>query len=123
MICEEVTAKIIAAALEVHQQLGPGLLESIYESALCIELARRGVDVECQKQLPVAYKGEPVGNFRMDLVVEDKVVVELKSTEHNNPLYEAQLLSYMKIGGYKVGLLINFNTTLLAKGIKRLVSS
>lgn len=122
MICEELTAKIIASALEVHQQLGPGLLESIYQSALCIEFSRRGVGFECQRPLPVAYKGELVGNFRMDLVVEDKVVVELKSVERDNPLYEAQLLSYMKMGGDKVGLLINFNTILLAKGIKRLVS-
>ncbi|MCM0084040.1 GxxExxY protein [Geomonas sp. Red32] len=121
MLCEELTAKIIACCLEVHLQLGPGLLESVYETALCIELAERGLRHQNQARLPVSYKGKPIGDYRMDLLVEDTVVVELKSTERDTPLYEAQLLSYMKLGGYRVGLLINFNTVLLSKGIRRFV--
>jgi GxxExxY protein len=121
MVFEVLTEKIIACSIEVHKELGPGLLESIYESALTIELFRTGMGYQRQKPLQVAYKGESIGEFRMDLVVEDTVVVELKSTERHDPLFEAQLLSYMKLGNYKIGLLINFNSLLLTKGIKRFV--
>jgi GxxExxY protein len=121
VIYKGLTERIIACAIEVHRELGPGLLESIYESALAVELFQQGVRFARQKQLPVTYKGESVGDFRIDLLVEDLIVVELKSVERNDPLFEAQLLSYMKLGGYNVGLLVNFNSLLLAKGIKRLV--
>jgi hypothetical protein len=121
MIYKGLTERIIACAIEVHRELGPGLLESIYESALAVELFQHGIPFARQKQLPVTYKGESVGDFRIDLLVEDLIVVELKSVERNDPLFEAQLLSYMKLGGYNVGLLVNFNSLLLAKGIKRLV--
>ena len=123
MIFSDLTERIIVCSIEVHKELGPGLLESIYESALSIELSRRGMQFHRQKPLKVAYKGESIGEFRMDLVVEDTVVVELKSTERHDPLFEAQLLSYLKLGGYKVGLLINFNSVLLTKGIRRFVVS
>lgn len=121
MIFETLTEKIIACAIEVHKELGPGLLESVYESAMAIELFQEGLQFHRQKQLPVKYKGEPVGDFRVDILVEETVVVELKSAERHDPLFEAQLLSYMKLGGYKVGLLINFNSLLLTKGIRRFI--
>ncbi|QXE90586.1 GxxExxY protein [Geomonas subterranea] len=121
MIYKGLTERIIACAIEVHRELGPGLLESIYESALAVELFQQGIRFARQKPLPVTYKGQSVGDFRIDLLVEDLIVVELKSVERNDPLFEAQLLSYMKLGGYNVGLLVDFNSMLLAKGIKRLV--
>ena len=121
MMFEELTQKVITCCIEVHKELGPGLLESVYESALAIELVRRGMLFQRQMPLPLIYKGEGIGEFRIDLLVEDTVVVEFKSTQHHDPLFEAQLLSYMKLGGYKVGLLINFNSFLLTKGIKRFV--
>ena len=121
MILAGLTERIIACAIEVHKELGPGLLESVYESALIIELFQQGIHFHRQKQLPVQYKGEHVGDFRVDLIVEDTVVVELKSVEHHDPVFEAQLLTYMKLGGYNVGLLINFNSLLLTKGVKRLM--
>ncbi len=117
----KITEKIIAAAIEVHQTLGPGLLESIYEKALAIELGKQKLAVETQKELPVQYKGIPVGNFRVDIVVEGKIVLELKSVERHDPVFEAQLLSYLKMGDYPLGLLINFNNELLKQGIKRII--
>lgn len=121
MLYAGLTGKIISSCIAVHQELGPGLLESIYESALGIEFQRQGIRFEQQKRQHVYYKGETIGLFRIDMLVEDTVVLELKSTERHDPVFEAQLLSYMKLGGYKVGLLINFNSVLLTKGIKRLV--
>jgi len=121
MIHESLTEKIIGCSIEVHRELGPGLLESIYQAALAIEFGLRGINFEEQMPLSVSYKGMGIGAYRIDLLVENEVVVELKSTERNDPVYEAQLLSYMKLGGYRVGLLINFNSILLTKGIKRFV--
>jgi len=121
MILEELTGKIIACSIAVHRELGPGLLESIYESALGIEFFQQGLRFKRQMPLQVAYKGQSIGEFRIDMLVEDSVVLELKSTERHDPVFEAQLLSYMKLGGYKVGLLINFNSVLLTKGITRLI--
>lgn len=120
MIYEPLTAQIIAACIEVHGELGPGLLESVYESALCIEFFHRGLHFHRQKQLPVCYKGQNIGDLKLDLLVEDTVVVELKSVERHDPVFEAQLLTYMKLGGYKVGLLVNFNSLVVSKSIKRL---
>ena len=114
----QITEKIIGCAIEIHRELGPGLLESIYESALCIEVDSIGLAYERQKSLSVIYKNKPIGNFRVDLVVDDAVVLELKSVERYDPIFEAQLLSYMKLGKYKLGLLINFNSRLLKNGIK-----
>lgn len=117
----KITEKIIGCAIEVHKQLGPGLLESIYESALCIEFDTAVLHYQRQIALPVVYKNQPIGNFRVDLLVEDSVVVELKSVERHDPLFEAQILSYMKLGSYKIGLLINFNTRLLKQGVRRFI--
>lgn len=93
--------------------MGPGLLESIYESALCIELDQQKMRYERQRPIPVNYKGHVLGEFRADLIVEGLVVVELKSVERFDPVFEAQLLSYMKLGNFRLGLLINFNSRLL----------
>jgi GxxExxY protein len=112
------TAVIIGAAIEVHRQLGPGLLESAYDPCLCRELHLRGVNFKCQIELPVSYKGLQLDcGYKIDLIVNDEVVVELKSVERILPVHEAQLLTYMKLSGKTVGLLINFNVPLLTRGI------
>lgn len=119
---DRVTEAIIGAAIEVHRELGPGLLESTYEACLAYELAQRGLKVERQKPLPVVYKGLKLDiGYRVDLLVEDRVVVELKAVDHLEPIHEAQLLSYLRLSGCNVGLLINFNVRILKDGIKRLV--
>ena len=115
------TQKIIGCAIEVHKQLGPGLLESVYEAALCIEFEEINIRFERQKSLAVNYKNRSIGEFRVDILVKNIVVLELKSVERHDPLFEAQLLSYLKSDNYRVGLLINFNTRLLKNGIKRLI--
>jgi GxxExxY protein len=113
---------IIGAAMAVHQELGPGLLESAYEACLAYELAECGLAVERQKALPVKYRGVKVDcGFRMDLLVEEKVIVELKAQDRLEPIHRAQLLSYPKLSGCKVGLLINFNVKVLKSGIRRMV--
>jgi len=116
----QLTEKIIGAAIEVHRQLGPGLLESTYESALCIELEL--IELKYQRQVAVpVYKGRPIGDYRIDLIVNDSVILEIKSVERFDPIFEAQLLTYLKVTGKSVGLLINFNSQLLKDGIKRYV--
>ncbi len=117
----ELTEKIIGSAIEVHRNLGPGLLESIYEKALCHELTERGITFENQKTVPVLYKSAALGEFRLDLLVEDKIIVELKAVERNDPVFKAQLLSYLKLTGHRLGLLINFNVPLLKDGISRII--
>ncbi|MDZ7723384.1 MAG: GxxExxY protein [candidate division KSB1 bacterium] len=121
MELNKITEKIIGCAIEVHKTLGPGLLESIYEKALCIELKEAGLNFNSQKVIPLNYKGHSIGEFRIDLVVENAVVVEIKSVERHDPIFESQILSYMKLGDYKLGLLINFNSRLLKEGIKRFI--
>jgi len=116
------TAAIIGAAIEVHRQLGPGLLESAYELCLCHELHLRGLQFECQVDLPVSYKGLHLDcGYKIDVIVNDEVILELKAVEKILPVHEAQLLTYLKLSGKKVGLLINFNTSLLTQGIIRRV--
>jgi GxxExxY protein len=116
------TASVIGAAIEVHRQLGPGLLESAYEQCLCHELHLRGLPFKCQVDLPVSYKGLQLDcGYKLDLIVNDEVIVELKSVEKILPVHEAQLLTYLKLSGKKVGLLINFNVPLLTRGIVRRV--
>jgi GxxExxY protein len=115
------TSRIIGAAIEVHKVLGPGLLESIYETALCIELEERGLRYERQVRIPAYYKGRPLGKYEIDLVVEDLVVVEIKSVSHLTPVFEAQVLTYLRLADKRIGLLINFNSRLLKDGIKRFV--
>ncbi len=121
MDLDKITEKIIGSAIEVHRKLGPGLLETVYESALCIEFDEIALNLERQKTLPVYYKNQEIGEFRVDLLVGNAVVVELKSVERYDRVFEAQVLSYMKLGGYKLGLLINFNSKLLKDGIKRFI--
>lgn len=114
--------KVIGLAIEVHRELGPGLLESVYEKCLAHEL--KGHDIECvtQKSLPVAYKGLSLDcGYRADMIVEGKLIVELKSVDSLQPIHEAQLLTYMKLANIGTGLLINFNIGLLKNGIKRFV--
>jgi len=115
----DLTGRIIAAAIEVHRALGPGLLEGIYEAALCIELEERGIKFARQVDIPAKYKGRSLGTYRVDLIVEDLVVVEVKSVAHVLPVIEAQLITYLRLTGKRVGLIINFNTRLLKDGIVR----
>jgi len=116
------TGRIIAAAIEVHRYLGPGLLESAYEQCLCSELHHRGINFERQVDLPIDYKGYRIDSgYRLDLVVDHSVVVELKAVRQLERIHEAQLLTYLKLTGLNLGLLLNFNVVLLKDGIKRLV--
>jgi GxxExxY protein len=115
-----ITEKIIGCAIEVHKSLGPGLLESAYEECLYYELKNVGLTIERQKAVPVIYKEIKLDcGYRIDLLVENAVVVELKTVEAFNPVHEAQILTYMKFSNKSIGLLINFNVTLLKNGIKR----
>lgn len=119
---KDLTEKIIGAAIEVHRNLGPGLLESAYERCLIYELEKLGLLVENQKPLPLVYKEITVEQgYRLDLLVEDKVVVELKTVEWLTNIHEAQVLTYLRISGHKVGLLINFNVDILKRGLRRFV--
>ena len=116
------TAPIIGAAIEVHRAVGPGLLESAYEECLCHELHLRGLSFERQLDLPVAYKGLHLScGYKIDIIVCQEVVLELKAVEALLPVHEAQLLTYLKLSGKHVGLLINFNTPVLTRGIRRIV--
>jgi GxxExxY protein len=118
---DPVTGVIIAAAIEVHRLLGPGLLESIYQRALEHELALRGISFRSQQPVAVTYKGVDLGDdLRLDIVVADQVIVELKAVERLLPVHEAQLLTYLKLTGLHLGLLINFNVRLLKEGLKRM---
>ena len=121
MEVNEITEKIIGGAIEVHRNLGPGLLESVYEKALIIEFEAINLKFENQKKVNVKYKNRDIGEYRIDFLIENSVVLELKSVERHDPVFEAQLLSYMKLGSYKVGLLINFNSKRLKDGIKRMI--
>lgn len=113
------TERIIGCAIEVHRNLGPGLLEAIYESALCIELELAGLAHERQKPIQVMYKGHALGEHRLDIVVEGAVILELKSVERFDRVFEAQILSYLRMTELPIGLLINFNTRLLKDGVHR----
>ena len=122
MNANEITEQIIGAAIEVHQVLGPGLLESAYEECLCHELKLRGLSFERQRPLPVEYKGiELECSYRLDLLVENVIVVEIKAVSAIEPIHEAQLLTYLRIGGWRIGLLVNFNVPVLKNGIRRRV--
>lgn len=118
----EITDGIIGAAIEVHRAIGPGLLESAYEECLCYELTSQGMTVERQVPLPVRYKGVKLDcGYRMDVVVNDSVVLELKAVDRLLPVHEAQLLTYLRLSRWPVGLLINFNVPTLRQGLKRIV--
>lgn len=124
MNINEVSGSVIDSAIKVHRLLGPGLLESAYEACLIHELVKRGHSVTSQVGLPIVYDGCAIGvAYRLDLLVDNVVVVEVKAVEWLLPVHEAQLLSYLKLGGYKLGLLLNFNTVRLKDGIKRMVNN
>ena len=113
--------EVIGAAIEVHKALGPGYLESVYETALAIELDHRGIRYERQNAYSLAYRGLPVGEGRIDLLVAGMLVVELKAVEQFAPIHKAQVISYLKATGCRLGLLINFNVTVLKDGIQRII--
>lgn len=119
---DELSGKVIGCAIEVHRQLGPGLLESSYERCLSYELLCAGIQHETQKELPIDYKDIKLDcGYHVDLLVDDKLIVELKAVEKLLPIHEAQILTYMKLASVKTGLLINFNVLKLRDGIKRFV--
>lgn len=123
MDINELTGKIIGAAIEVHKSLGPGLLESAYEECLCYELDTRKISYERQKSLPVVYKGVRLDcGYRLDIVVANKVIIEIKACDSLQPIHEAQLLTYLRLAGIKVGLLMNFNVPVLKEGIRRMAN-
>jgi GxxExxY protein len=118
----ELTDAIIGAAVEVHRTLGPGLLESTYELCLCRELNIRGIPFERQVPIPVEYKGVKLDcGYRADIVVDHRILVEIKAIDSLMPVHDAQLLTYLRLGGWKIGLLINFNVELLKRGLRRRV--
>lgn len=122
MDLNEITQAIIEAAIEVHRHTGPGLLESTYQACLRREFELRGIAFEPQRNLPVTYKGVQLEcGYRLDFLVMSQVVVEIKSVAELDPIHEAQVLTYLKLGGWKLALLINFNVALLKDGIKRVV--
>lgn len=122
MRINDLTERVISAAIEVHRTLGPGLLESVYKECLCRELSLRAIPFIRQSGLPVEFKGSCMDcGYQIDLLVADTLVIEIKAVETILPVHEAQLLTYMKLGGWKVGLLINFNVALLKQGIRRRV--
>ncbi len=119
---EAVAAEVIDAALQVHRELGPGLLESVYEICLAEELSLRNVAVRRQVKVPIFYKGRDIdADLRLDLLVSNAVVVEVKSVENIIPVFEAQILTYLKLTGNRLGFLINFNVPLIKNGIRRMI--
>jgi GxxExxY protein len=124
MEINELTEQIIGAAIEVHRALGPGLLESAYRQCLCHELKLRRIGFETERPLPVVFKGMRLDcGYRLDIVVENRIVVELKAVESLYPIVDAQLLTYLRLGGWKAGLIINFNVSVLKDGIRRKVNN
>lgn len=124
MEINDITGQIIDAAIKVHTALGPGLLESAYEACLAHELRKRGLKIDVQRELPIQYDGVRLDvGYRIDLMVEDTVIVELKAVEKMNPIFEAQILSYLKLSKLEVGLLINFHVPRLKDGLKRIVNN
>ncbi len=119
---DELSNKVLGCAIEVHRELGPGLLESTYEQCLAYELSRAKIPFKVQVNLPVDYKEIRLDcGYRIDLLADDRLIIELKSVDQLLPIHEAQILTYMKLAGIKVGLLINFNVTRLTKGVRRFV--
>jgi len=118
-LATDLTEQIIGSAIEVHRHLGPGLLESVYESALCIELRSVGLPFTRQLGVPLFYKGELIAEHRPDLIVRGEVIVEIKSVERFNPVFLAQMLTYLRITGLHVGLILNFNRSVMKDGVRR----
>jgi GxxExxY protein len=122
MVFDELSKRVIGLSLEVHKNLGPGLLESSYKQCLAYELSKADIAYISEYELPINYKGIQITNgYRIDILIENKIIIELKSVERINPIHEAQILTYMKLSNIKIGLLINFNEKLLKDGIKRFV--
>jgi GxxExxY protein len=120
---DSISHQIIGAAIEVHRTLGPGLLESIYEAALEMELGERALIVRRQVELPVSYKGRQLdGGYRIDLIVEELVIIEIKAVERLLPVFESQLLTYLKLADKRLGLLINFNSSVVSNSVRRVVN-
>jgi GxxExxY protein len=118
------TEQIIGRAIAVHRELGPGLLESTYESCLYFELTDIGLRVERQKLLPIKYRGLEIDcGYRFDLLVEDRIIVELKAIQRIEPIHKAQILTYLRLSGLSLGLLVNFNVTVLKNGLHRIISN
>jgi GxxExxY protein len=117
----EVTGLVIGCAIEVHKSLGPGLKEASYQKALCTALARKNIKYQARRNVQVSFEGESVGSYQPDLIVENTVVVELKAVDRLIPLFTSQVISYLKITGLRVGLILNFNCSKMATGIKRVV--
>ena len=119
---DALSGAVIGHAIEVHRALGPGLLESAYEECLCFELKQAGIPFRRQVPLPVTYKAVRLDcGYRLDLLIEERLVIELKTVERLMPVHDAQLLSYLRLGGYRAGLLMNFNVSVLRDGLKRIV--
>jgi len=117
---EQLKQTVIGCGIEVHRTLGPGLLESVYRECLLIELRKQNLRAECERQVPLEYRGTLLSNFlRLDLLVDDSLVVEVKAVEHYHPVHLAQLVTYLKLTGYPAGLLMNFNVTSLKLGLRR----
>ncbi len=124
MDINQLSSKIIGAAIEVHKALGPGLLESAYEKCLCHELKLRGLSFDNQKPLPLVFKGEELDcGYRLDIVVDNAIILEVKSCERIEPIHKAQLLTYLKLSGLKLGLVLNFNVPAMRDGIVRMVNA
>jgi GxxExxY protein len=123
MVLNQLSSKIISVAIEVHKELGPGLLESAYEECMCDEFRFREINYERQKPLPITYKGNLLEcGYRLDILVENAIILELKTCEKLEPIHKAQLLTYLKLSNLKLGLLLNFNVSLMRDGIKRVVN-
>ena len=118
---KDITEKIISCAIDVHSLLGPGLLENLYEEAMEHELKSRGIEYKRQKELEIKYKGNPIGNYRLDYLIENKIIVELKCVEALKGIHIDQVLTYLKAENLRVGLLINFNVDKLKDGIRRVI--
>jgi GxxExxY protein len=119
---EDLATALVDSAFKVHQTLGPGLLESVYESCVCIELIKRGISYEKQVPMPLVYEGVSVdGGFRLDLLVEQSVVMEIKAVEKLLPIHHSQLLTYLRLANLRLGFLINFNVLMFKEGVKRIV--
>jgi len=120
---DPLTEAVIGAAIEVHKEVGPGLTENMYEEAICHELDLRGIRYARQVKVPVTYKGKPIGDTRIDLIVEGRLIVELKACEAVTSVHRAQVITYLRVTGHQLGLIINFNVVVLKDGVKRVILS
>ena len=119
---EELSRNLVDSAFKVHQTLGPGLLESVYEACLCVELKKRGIRYKSQAQIPLVYEGVSIdAGLRLDLLVENSIILEIKSVERLLPVHQSQLLTYLKLADLHLGLLINFNVAMFKQGVRRII--